>query len=569
MLGAAACFAAWRFRAGGSPPSEPPAIERRPSADAPTVADGSADSAPIARHPFAVPTPEPAPGAAPEPTPTDAAPRGGTGLPIVLTARLLDPLGAPIVETCIDFRLDLAQSEESFPLLRTDTDGVFRWRVGDGTAAFRAARRVSFGVRPWSADALTAVVRLDRNLKEGVDDLGTVTLMPPPLVVGGTVVDEFGSPHGGAKLHVCLPVDGAAADAPVSERFRPAWSAIRTTADAEGRFSLRGELPATALALLPQPLAAPMGEITAVVAGPDPVRLVVPRGGSAAGRVLVDDPVVCAELEVRAYRAVDDAEDDFVVPGADGTFLLNRLSPGRIRITIARGGRVLFDCAEVVVVAGACERDERLAAVDLRTGAKPVDVLVVDESGRPIPGAQVRAGEAGMNVANGTTGKDGRVRLLVPKPPVDIGVSYERYLEGAHRTVVARGVTKECRVVMKPGLPVVVVPSSRSPLPAGCSFTIELYAVLVSEPEGMSGAPFDHLERVSFVPLRHDGRTTLPCPGRYGVSLSLAGPNGLVTPIVRDPSIIVVHDLEAEQRFVVGLDAIEFEQALRIVISKD
>ncbi len=607
--------------APGPRPSAESKAEAAPHPNAPTpVATapfaGAAASA-GSKPPGTGPTP-PAPSARAEPDRGSLFDRE----PAILRATLVDPLGAPLPKRFVSFKVELASGEESFDLQTTDDDGVFVWTIGDLSALVKPVRRVRYAVAKEGADALETVVELGRPLSSGFNELGRVMLRPPPLLASGVLVDEVGAPYPMAAIELLLPVagygtsgaeasaaggskeglaaagapgesrvaSGAAgaerpgglettgaaegsatpeARAPGTESFEAPWPPIRAATDAEGRFALRSSLDVKRLALRPRSAEALPGPSVAVNRGATEVRLVLPRGGAIVGRVLLDDPAAAGDVEVRALRRSPNGDEAPIANGAiaaDGSFRLPGLSAGDTNVEVLARQQVRHRVEGVLVVVQKDAKDPRLAAIDLRSGARTLDLVVVDPDGKPVGGAKVVAGKDGAPLREDQTGQDGRVRLVVPSLPVDVLVSHAEFFGPAYRPTLVRNVAAETRITLELGLTVSTELTGLPSLPEDLRVKPWLHPQDVPPPAGAPARPREPsfggpLE--SYSAQKPGAPFTVPAPGTYKVYVDVQRADGRLVTIPGVPPTITVLDQTTPQGFRLAVDAAQLDSAIR------
>ena len=168
----------------------------------------------------------------------------------MVSLTLLDGRGRPLasreVEVAFprewygDFR---EYSADPFYLgkVRTGKEGktAFPYPLPDRSGRFpKQAKLILLGRGP-AGGLPSAVVDLPPPFPSGTVDLGKVTLLPPPVLVSGRVLDEAGLPVGGARVVVSKPglVRNSMRGAGMG-KIR--WTVARSTGtDARGRFSIR------------------------------------------------------------------------------------------------------------------------------------------------------------------------------------------------------------------------------------------------------------------------------------------------------------------------------------------
>jgi len=272
-----------------------------------------------------------------------------------------------------------------------------------------------FTLRGWDGESCGIVVESDVHAAVEVDAAPRVEVaLDPALTVVGRVVDEDGNAIAGAAVAVRRSRTGW-------DRFGPSPPSAAT--DSEGRFEMRGVPLAT----------------------PDP--LVVRAPGRACGTFDLErvprtrNVADCGDLALGSAHSVA------------GTFVDRTGAPlRRARITLEgfggeplyfaarftdEQGRFSFDDAPDAVfrVEGSapgvspCEAEIvvppewRSVAVALQAGEHRADVVVLDDAGRPIPGAVVALGRGGASV-EAMTDDEGRALFLLPEEPSRVAARY-------------------------------------------------------------------------------------------------------------------------------------------------
>ena len=554
----------WRETAAPSPVGAPevgsaPAVAApAPPASRTATRTGVATPSPAASAPAPASRPRP-------PAPED--PR------ILLRATLVDGAGVALARQYVDFQLQLADSEESFSLQQTDAEGVYVWSVGSPGALVRPVRHARFTLRPWTADALGALVSIERVLTTGTNDLGVVALRPPTAVVGGVVVDEHGVPHADAAVDLwalAQPPEAGSDRTADGRMWAMPWPPIRSRCDASGAFVVRGDWPGDDVALLARPQDSPAGSLVAARRGVMDLRLVVARGASVAGRLVMDDPAAADQFLVRALvrGAAGEAECGQAAPRKDGSFLQTRLAPGVVAVTVARQHTQVHRVEDVQLVAGQVNRDPRLAALDVRAGDRAITVQVAMPDRKPMWGAEVIASRGGVRVGAERTGRDGVARLVVPQLPVDLLV-WDPQVFGpvVCRGVSLRGVTGDQSVVLRPGPVVRLTVTGADAVPEGLRLLPELVPTAGTAADGVTPVAelFPRFGLIMGYAPRAPGEAfRVPFAATYDVRFGLKSSTNRLVHLDHHAQI-VVGDGEAEQVFEVQVPAASIARAADIL----
>ena len=237
-------------------------------------------------------------------------------------------------------------------------------------------------------------------------------LLGPAADISGQVVDEAGKPLAEAQVSTFAN----------PEDYRTARDERKTRSGPDGRFVLR-QLPAGR----PHTIAATFEGLAPAIQIADsktPVRLVLRRGATAAGRVVDDQGQPVADAELTLFPSEVPAGIPGPVPefratsAAEGRFQFQRVSPGRFDLRVSRRGFAPAVVRGVTLTEGE-PRD--LGDVALRPGGF-VEGIVVDEGGKPVAQAGVALTPGGaepMTLDDAIffhrppveTGPDGRFRL--------------------------------------------------------------------------------------------------------------------------------------------------------------
>lgn len=209
-------------------------------------------------------------------------------------------------------------------------------------------------------------------------DVGTVEMRELPVLAAGRVVDEAGLVVPNAVVRASEPVEGS------DGRFRDV-SLATTSAGRDGRFEIRAIDPPDRVRLLASDRGSKAGRIE-VDAGRTDVEIVVrdetERGGTVAGRVLLDDGISLDHVEVM----LEGADGRHAVRGISetgGGFEFRGVSPGRVDVEVrTRPAKLAIERIEdIAVVEGESSRDDRVAWIDLRGRLRYLRVRLVDGDG--------------------------------------------------------------------------------------------------------------------------------------------------------------------------------------------
>lgn len=438
--------------------------------------------------------------------------------------------------------------------VRTDEEGRFRVVVKEGPGA-SGGRELELVLQDPAVARIRAVgfLQVPDALPPGDTDVGMIVLRPAPLVASGEVVDEAGRPVRGARVVVESRSDEGDGWAPEPD--------LSTVSDARGRFLVQGRLSAREIRVRATRDHHLAGEPVAAGAGAQGIRILLARGGSVEGSVVLDGGVRGADLEAVLLPA--SGPETAVRLDAGGRFRFSASVPGTCRVGVRiREARAPFAIVgDVLVKAGETARDARLDPLDLRGRLRSAVITVTDGDGDPVPDFVVDGDPAaGSGHLPSSRGIGGRARLILADPSVDVVVSASGY-----RPASVRGVAGDRRVVLRGGIPVRLVLAGGA-VPPPSPFRLEAVLVPAAAAPGMAGHVPPAIE-----PRPVDGegklRILLPSPGRWRVSWLVTRrgrwPSAGVGLPADVASVIDVADLDAEQTIPVSLPAGALAEALR------
>jgi len=295
--------------------------------------------------------------------------------------------------------------------VRSVADGLFR------------IEGVPFG--RWTADAhAPGYLSADAVRFLAASDYAPVILLEPGTAVSGRVVDADGRPLAGASvLARGQGADGAGQEISEESLARAAAGGEEVPA---GSQSWKGGTTATGLKFIER------GEL-GVVVGPLPYP---PPPG--AGTLRVASPIAAAGAAGLPPLPIDPAVAPRLTTGADGTFRVTGVPPGRYQVWARRTGFAEGSTAPFEVVLG---RD--IDGLEIALGAGlTVEGQIVDDGGASVSGASVAARpRGGGDAIVATTGPDGRYQLGPLAGEVRLAVTAVGY-GGAARDVSAPRVAR-------------------------------------------------------------------------------------------------------------------------------
>jgi hypothetical protein len=446
---------------------------------------------------------------------------------------------------------------------RTDERGVIHVRMlTDATKEIRGTlvlRVTSSGPN----SKASARVEVPSELVDGDNDVGVAVLTPPELLVAGTVVDDRGEPVSRAYV--------SAESRAVSASDR--WEACRDlndVCDEHGAFELRGVKPGPVLRVRANDRQHAQGEPVDAPAGAHDLRVVLPRGASLEGSVLLDTSLRCDDLSVRIARAgasgpsstnFDQHDRGSVRP--DATFSLSSLRAGdvdvEIRSRVEHEREPLVVIEHVILQAGETSRDPRLEHVDVRH-VHPLHVDIVDEKGAPVVAGFVWcAGDS--RAARSIYFKDGGATLLARAPSVDLDVRSSGY-----RSARVHGVTGDTRVVLRRGIPVRLRLPDTAHLPdPPRQLGLKLQLVQASDAPPISGVSSETL--FTFFEVGTETLVKLPAAGTYELRWIACADSNARTKARELASLSAIRadfaESDVERSFTVEPDAAALTDALR------
>jgi len=314
---------------------------------------------------------------------------------------------------------------------------------------------------------------------------GPVLALEPALVLTGTVVDQHGAPVSGAQVRAVTP------EPPHSTYYRMRKHGEQARSEGVNGFRLggltRGKvyiIEAAAPGFAPIRLELP--PLTSDRRGDRSVVLTLVPGRTVGGRVIdrEDRPVAGAEAVLVASpgRLPLSRESSDGVPGldvwramtdADGRFQMTNLPEVPLTLRLRKAG------FSPLGVRGVEANPEGSLGLWRLTGSDTLRGRVFDESGKPVAGAQVHAGEGFRTLSYGSppsrkpdavTGADGGFTIpdLYRWNRFDLWIWKEGFQPGSVQNAQAgREAERETRVVLVPGARLAgrVVDETGAPVP--------------------------------------------------------------------------------------------------------
>ena len=280
----------------------------------------------------------------------------------VAKLRVVDDERNPVLDEHLAVSLRGESSSTGSRELKSTTDEAGFLHLDLALDWHEAAEReiVVFRGSASAPDALGRVA-VYRALDDGLNDLGTVVLGAPPVLLRGQVVHAGGAPVSGAALTVERRVP-----------FNPPWrllSRLREETDDDGRFELRGAPQGDRFRL--GVFAKGSGAYRREFQPGEDVLIELADEGFLSGTVLLDPDVdgrkVTLTLAGEAAELMKYSERDVVV-GTDHAFRFSRLPAGvyDVHVAIDRQTGGILEIDGITVTAGVDRRDPRLDPLDLR-----------------------------------------------------------------------------------------------------------------------------------------------------------------------------------------------------------
>jgi hypothetical protein len=303
---------------------------------------------------------------------------------VLVVGRALDESGAPLASQDLSFSAHSPSGGVSVQI-RTDAAGRFEVPWSNQLARFSGVESVELTRRrAQGRDAVTDRVRvlLPKLPETGAIDLGELRLVGESaleLLASGVVVDGEGRPVAEASLNV-WEVWPPKQEGPWDE-----WRMLNDEffrCDAEGRFELRSRHRVRALRLSPQATGYVPEKNLTVEQGATGVRLVLRRGATLAGRVLL--PATLRHDQVYVIPHDGTRSHEYAQIDAEGRFRTRALKPGTYRFDVLSSGRLVASVADVPLEEGAENRAAALDPLDLREALRLWKLRVLDGAGEPL-----------------------------------------------------------------------------------------------------------------------------------------------------------------------------------------
>ncbi len=484
----------------------------------------------------------------------------------VLRVRLVDKDAQPIAEASVRVVAKASlpnTSSESNLSIRTDADGVVLFEPSDDLGP-GASRSLAFQEQYRS---LHAALDVPTPLRPGINDLGTLSMTPPPLLVAGKVVDPRRAPIAGARVELLgkTLLSGGIWD-------RVKWG---HQSDSDGRFSIAGRVENDVFRVAVEAdgyLRTDSGEVPR---GVRDLVVTMQQAGGLRGEVVL--PATDARIHLQ-LAVVSEASGGTLAdaPSLGGNFRFPSLEPGTVSLEVRLFGfpGPVATRTDQLIVGG---ETTDVGTIDLTDVLHTIGFTVVDAQGNPIPDAVAlvespappnhpRANFEGLELAHGAG------RLLALDETVDVFVYADGYRSTHHRGLRDGGevVLPRAPVVDLQVAPTVLAPAPEHRLAARLtriedSWTTDIRYSWRSERGSSStwgGRPWDH-RLYAEVDDQGAARLELPEPGTYQVRWQLIPKSGNGSRLnLGDPQHIEVVDSATPQQILASLTREQLEAAL-------
>lgn len=374
----------------------------------------------------------------------------------MLVGRALGPDGEPLRERTLNAAVwvDEPQRErwELSHSCRTDAEGGFRMPL-------RFEQDVELREMHLETDdhedslMLAGDVTLEGSTSSGGEfDLGDVVLVPPPVVVSGTVQDAAGEPIYWAMVDVAWKdIYGENPDQFV---WRNDFD-LRAMTHKDGSFTCYGEVTDREYALRVMRQEYVPVELLPFEPGDRGLEIVLRTEGRLEGSVIVPEGISPERIGIEVRTTGDSKPFNWRAaerPHPDGRFNLPRLTPGTFDVFfhLDQESGPVHSVQGVVVEGGGTTDDSRLQNVDLRSILYAFELDVVAEDGESVSGPHIAFRPAGeTTVPRRVVFDSGSGTLVTAWPEIDIEVRAHGYR--ASRLEEVHG---DRRIVLQAGIPV-------------------------------------------------------------------------------------------------------------------
>ncbi len=484
---------------------------------------------------------------------------GGPESLAMLHGRVLDADGHPIVNSSIDFDLELGRDGNLQSSMRSitqlDANGEFRIEVAPSSGE-QLTRRLAFHDREVRGSPKEASFELhvDGDLPGGVTELGDLRLQIKPLVIDGVVVDDEDRPVERAGVQILRPN-------PTTQRVP--WIESRVFGEvtgADGRFVFRADWnDATVGVQVNTEQRTPMDPVSFATGSHD-VRIRIHRSGTITGTVLIDhgaklDDYIVAFIPQGESepRGMQELLREMPEPGR-AQFSIRGVPPGTARLSFRlRTGAVLAEIAEIAIIGGKTSDDPRLKDVDLRGLSHAIQITVRDASGEAATNSVVRVRPRdGAREWLQAWADEGHTTVTLRSLPADFVVG-----AAGCRTKRFDGVSADLDVTLDQGIPIDlgIDASSLAAFATKAKFVVRLI-------DGNLTTVDDRLSREDEGRIDANGRAAFKLgePGRFHIRLRLdrvVDEHHKSLTLSCTPETIEVRDATETQHFDISISAAE------------
>lgn len=349
---------------------------------------------------------------------------GGASSVPVLALRVLDEQGAPLAAQTLQVQLAAPLAGASPHLVSpvtTDAEGRLKLFLAGWSAGGGALRLIAHA--SGERTLRTALVEVPVALRLGEQTLGDVQLVGLPFLASGRVVDQIGEPIANANVNVLgFNSDGKS------------WRdmGVAALSDADGRFWIEAELPATELFLRASAGDCQRGAPLSFARGARGVELSLERWASLEVVALLHQELEPQDLSV-TWTVVDVAANTrqtfslgpSVLQRPDGlrwvAYRDGKLRAGRGTLEI----RALTTPVEVFedVELRPGPNPGLFAELDLRDVVRILNLSIRDQSGREVEAGEIRFRASGSEEPwLPCRFTKGRARILALAPELDLSV---------------------------------------------------------------------------------------------------------------------------------------------------
>lgn len=352
-----------------------------------------------------------------------------------LVGRALDASRRPLAGLTITIRADRDDGEafdHHVGTERTGSGGEFEVLPSEPIRKESKARLVC-EIGQGSSSEKTVSLAVEDLRWGDVIELGDLVFDVEPIEVlaGGRVLDPLGEPLSGAKV---VLFSKFFEDPRTGECVWTEVHQVTATADRNGCFEVRGARPKESLGLAASKRPYVSEDVVPIRAGESGIRLQLTESGALEGSVVppVGIPPQQIEILVRGCDAdvtrrpggLPVGSMNSVHPESSGRFGWPILLPGLVDLEVRlEKGEPICIIDRVLVEPGRTNRDSRLQAMDLGALVLCFAVIVKDQDGKGIPGAEVTIGSDGQPGYLEVEADDkGHARIAARPPAVDVTV---------------------------------------------------------------------------------------------------------------------------------------------------